>query len=136
VWAYPIESGVQLDPGITKPSTKKLDSAPVTPTYGMAMPQRPSDDPDGGARHQPGAEPAAAEWLLPPPALSAIVLQSSSGGGEEEAAGPLPPPSPTAVLRSPSGGDPGRRRPSFELRCLVSLAKTYLHNAPPSAPQR
>ncbi|KAG2641042.1 hypothetical protein PVAP13_2KG143500 [Panicum virgatum] len=102
----------------------------------MAMPQRPSDDPDGGARHQPGAEPAAAEWLLPPPALSAIVLQSSSGGGEEEAAGPLPPPLPTAVLRSPSGGDPGRRRPSFELRCLDSLAKTYLHNAPPSAPQR
>ncbi|CAL4986149.1 unnamed protein product [Urochloa decumbens] len=112
----------------------------------MELPEQasrnPADDDDGadGRPHlQPGGDPAG--WL--PPALAAALLESSSGSSEasgEEAARPPPrlPPSLCAMLRSAissESGDPGRP-PSFELRCLISLAKAYLPHPPPPPPAR
>ncbi|CAN6363629.1 unnamed protein product [Urochloa humidicola] len=67
------------------------------------------DDRRGG--HQPGSEPAGLGWL--PPSLRTLLRSAISS----------------------ESGDPGRP-PSFELRCLVSLAKSYLPHPPPPPPAR
>ncbi|CAL4978972.1 unnamed protein product [Urochloa decumbens] len=104
----------------------------------MELPEQASrnpaaaDDEDGAdcrVARQPGGETAV--WL--PPAL-ASVLESGSCCGSSEAL----PPSLCAMLRSAissESGDPSRT-PSFEPRCLVSLAKSYLPHPPPPPPAR
>ncbi|CAL4990375.1 unnamed protein product [Urochloa decumbens] len=111
------------------------------PEQASRNPAAADDDDDGAdgrlALHL-GGDPAG--WL--PPALAAL-LESCSGSSEAsgvEAARPPPrlPPSLCAMLRSAissESGDPGRP-PSFELRCLVSLAKSYLPHPPPPPPAR